>query len=229
MGIFALVLVVGYLWLVYPKIDNFDVSQKQCAVLNEFWQTKAQLDFTLTDEWNLGAFDCPSPESGMARALFFISELSVVIAGKQPKQTYYDWAKRLNPVFQKPFMFGLAGQTTFETGIIEINTTILAKNNWISIAGILVHELRHLEQGYNTHVPCLQNPERACDRRLEHKASEGGAYNYNMLFFDQIRNIPTATLYEKRLAKREMNRIFDQYFNEVATGSRDRFGIEQDK
>ena len=226
LGVMLLLLIGGYFIFLRPQIIDFKISKVQCIELNQFWQNQAQSDFKFTNEWKLEKFDCPSDEAAMARALLFLLKMNVAIKDKQPEQTYYKWAKSLTPNINKRYSVLLAGKTTYATNTIDINPVVLDKNNWIEIAGIFVHELRHLEEGINTHVPCEKNTSKRCDPHLANELWKGGAYNYNILFFDQIRNMSSVTSDEKKLAKMEMQRIFDQHINKTTPADRQKYKLD---
>lgn len=212
----AIALAVGYFVFVYPHTNDFGISDKECEELTRYWKSGAEREFQLGDGWkDFNALTCPSNKASLLKSIRFIERLELDIAGKEAAITYHQWAVNLKPLFAQSPLFGLAGRTRFDERIIDLSPILLEKANWVQIAGVIVHELRHLEQGINTHVPCRADSGLTCDRRLDLNPQTGDAYSYNMLFLHQVRLSSTATRYEKTLAKREMQRIFDVRFNQV--------------
>ena len=228
LGFFALALLTAYIVFVYPHTHDFETSDLQCSELNAFWIDKARKDFAFSPAWDEGTFDCPSKEAGMARALHFISRLDGPMEGKQPRQSFYEWAKDLKPVFNTRILYGLAGRARFDERAIDLSPLLLTKNNWINIAGVLIHELRHLEQGFNSHVPCTANADNVCDAKLGPDPAQGGAYSYNVLFFHHVRQSPATSAYEKRLARDELKTLIQKRFNTISPAARKRFGADGD-
>jgi len=224
---FAVLLAAVFLVFVYPNTDDFSISETRCEQLNHFWKNELQQEFRFTDDWESGPFTCPSREADITRALQFISRMEVTMSGRQPALTYYAWVKQQSVTFGRAILFGLAGRTDFEKRRIDVSPMILDKHNWVKIAGIIIHELRHLEQGVNTHVPCRKDPAKSCDMRLADKPSQGGAYSYNILFFDQVRNSAATTRYEKKLAEREMVSILESRFNVIGPEDFARYGLDR--
>ncbi|MEM9332218.1 MAG: hypothetical protein AAGA53_12895 [Pseudomonadota bacterium] len=220
------VLILGYWILVYPFTDDFDVSQAQCRELGEFWKSDVQSDFRFSDTWDFQKFACPSRESSFLRALHFIAKMKDTMHGRAAGKTYYAWAKQLSPQFDRQILFGLAGKTLFDARRIEISHIVLDQHNWVKTAGVIIHELRHLEQRKNTHVPCRSDPAKTCDARLQKDISTGGAYNYNIMFFHQVRTSEHTSRYEKRLAKKEMQTLIDTRFNVVNPEQYEFFQLE---
>lgn len=212
----AAVLGIGYLVFVYPHTNDFSISDSECRDLEAYWSESLQRKFQPGDGWkNVDPLTCPSVEASFAKAMRFIETVDLDIAGRAPAKTYFDWATDLKPVFGQAPLFGLAGRTRFEQRAIDISPILMDKANWVQIAGVIVHELRHLEQGINTHVPCVAETGMTCDRRLDLDPMRGDAYSYNILFLHQVRQSSIATSYEKKLAEREMQSIIDKRFNEI--------------
>ena len=215
----ALALGLGYLVFVYPHTNDFSISKQECDELDQYWSASLQVDFRVGDGWkDTDPLACPSLKASLTKAIRFIERLDLEIEGKQPAISYFQWAIDLKPEFAQTPLFGLAGRTRFEARAIDLSPILLEKANWVQIAGVIVHELRHLEQGINTHVPCKAETGLTCDRRLDLNPNVGDAYSYNMLFLHQVRQSERATRYEKKLAAREMQSIFDKRFNEIAPG-----------
>lgn len=223
--LFFVTLAAIYVFFVMPKVNDFSLSERQCNTLNHLWQTKYRTDFEFTD-WPVKEFDCLSESSGMARALHFIDTLQIYPPDDEAKIDFYEWAKGIKPRFNKRPMVTLAGSSLFERNEITINSAILLKNNPVEIAGTLIHELRHLDEGYNSHVACAKSPTKACDARLEENPLSGGAYNYNFLFYHQVREFSNASAFEKKLARHLMQETFDEKFNATPANARTRYDLD---
>jgi len=223
--LFFATLAAIYVFFVVPKMEDFSLSAGECDELNHLWQAKYRTDFEFTD-WPVEEFDCLSEDSGMARALYFIDTLEIHAPDDATKIDFYEWAKGIKPHFNKRPMIALAGSSLFERNEITINSAILLKNNPVEIAGTLIHELRHLDEGYNSHVACAKNPAKACDARLEENPLSGGAYNYNFLFYHQVREFSNASAFEKKLARQLMQETFDEKFNDTPANARTRYDLD---
>ncbi len=214
-----------FLFFNWSEREDFTVSDAECEVLNHLWSDKYQQDFSFSDNWAAAPFECNSKQSGMVRALKFIDDLDGD-AGEQTNQfSFYQWARSQKPVFNKQLLFSLMGRTLFADRTIIISDGALIENNPVAVAGILVHELRHLEQRFNSHVPCLSDPKITCDAKLEPEPETGGAYSFNMYFYHHIRQSANASRFEKKLARKQMQVIFDKRFNQVPAGSAQKFDL----
>ena len=161
----------------------------------------------------------------MAQALHLLSTTSF----SQPDGQEFDfvkWIKDQNPVFEKGLMLNSAGLSKISDKKITVSTIILEKNNPVEIANVIVHEVRHLEEGFNSHVPCTRDWTLRCDQRLEDNPLEGGAYNYNMVFLHHIRQFSDADEASKRRAKRLMQTIFEKRFNLINPKHRELYGVD---
>lgn len=223
--IFFGILAIFYMVFVLPQIDDFQLSDQKCEELNRLWLTKYQDDFDFSAEWPIDEFDCLSEDSGMARALHFLDTLIIEPPEGEPAVDFYEWAKSLKPRFNKRIMRQFAGYSFLENNQIDLNAITLGQNNPVQIAGIIIHELRHLEEGYNSHVPCKNNPLLTCDALLEEQPQQGGAYNYNVYFYHQVRQFSNASSYEKKLARQLMQTTFDEKINSTSANDRQRYDV----
>ncbi|NKB53488.1 MAG: hypothetical protein GKR97_14920 [Rhizobiaceae bacterium] len=218
----SLVLFIGTLLLVFvifvqPVRFDLSVSNSQCQQLNKLWRDKYQTEFEYSKAWNRAEFECPSIVSGLVGALNFLENLDIQQSAK-PEQggDFYRRLKRQSPLLDHDLLFSHAGNTVFETRQITLNNIVLADNNPVQIAGILMHEMRHLEEGINTHVPCQREPEKSCDAVLLDGPEQGGAYNFNIYFLHLVRHYSNASELHRKLARREMQTIFDVRFNQMS-------------
>ncbi len=210
------ILVMVFVIFVLPVRLDLSLFDGQCGQLNKLWQDKYQTEFDYSKAWNRAEFECPSIVSGLVRALQFLDGLDTEqTVGSKRKGDFYQRLKRQSPVLDHDLLFSRAGKTVFESRKIILNNLVLADNNPVRVAGILMHEMRHLEEGINTHVPCLRESSNSCDAVLLEKPQLGGAYNFNIHFLHLVRHYSNASDLQKRLARREMQAIFDTRFNQI--------------
>jgi len=226
----ALLLLAGFLILIFvvfvqPERLDLTLSDAQCQQLNKQWQEKFVVDFAYSSTWKRDEFECPSVRSGLARGLQFLDELEVEDADARDVD-FYQRLKRMSPLLDRDLLFSRAGKTTFEDSRITLNDLVLIDNNPLQVAGILIHELRHLEETKNTHVPCEREPSQSCDASLLTDPQNGGAYNFNIYFLDQVRQNSNASAFHKKLASREMQVIFNNRFNQMSENAPTRYQLE---
>lgn len=217
-------LAVIFVIFVQPERLDLSLSKTQCELLNVQWEQKYRSDFSYSKAWKKDGFDCPSVRSGLARALQFLDDLEFQTT---EKLDFYQRLKRQAPLLDRDLLFSRAGKTTFEDRRITLNDLVVADNNPVQVAGILIHEMRHLEQGKNTHVPCDREPSRSCDAALLEFPQQGGAYNFNIYFLDLIRRKSNASEFHKKLAQRDMQKIFDTRFNQVPENAAEIYRLEK--
>lgn len=206
--------------------DDFVLNDKECAVLNHLWQTKYHKDFRFAGSWESGIFACKSQDARMAQAIYFLDTTKFVLPDGTTGIDFYAWLKKIDPQFGKKWMSNYAGMSVFEDNQLNISIDMLAQENPVIIAGIIVHEARHLEEGYNTHVACTNDTELTCDSRLEKNLNIGGAYSYNMYYYDHLRKYSNAGRAAKRIAKERMQYIFDHKFNSVDPKDRQKYDLD---
>jgi len=224
--ILAGVLVAIFVFFIRPETGDFGLSSDHCAELNRLWKTKYRRDFTFSAGWAADPFECNSPESGMARALKFIDELRIRPQAGKESFDFYRWAVARKAVFSRELLFTRMGKTTFGGRQIALSDNVLAQNNTLEIASVIMHELRHLEEGRNSHVPCAHGRKGACDDKLEAAPRWGGAYNFNIYFLHQIRQNSNASPFHKRLARTQMQTIFDNRFNQIPSGAAEEYDLD---
>jgi hypothetical protein len=208
------------------QVDDFGLSTKECRELNHLWQTKYRVDFRFADTWEVETFDCPSSAVGMAKAMYLLDSNRTMVSGGIQQVDFYAWLKKTDPEIGAKILYKFAGTSDFENNRIDVNMDKLIEGNPVIIANILVHEGRHLEEGYNTHVPCKNDKKLTCDSRLEDNPAKGGAYNYNILFLNQLRYSPKADRTVKRVAKKEMLRLLASKFNEVGATALQKYALD---
>ncbi|MGI9352712.1 MAG: hypothetical protein ACR2O3_14200 [Rhizobiaceae bacterium] len=223
-GMLALV-IAGYLLFVWPQTENYEISDSRCNDLNSLWKEAYSKEFRFSDNWPSGKFKCLSPTSGMAQALHFLATTNFVQPEGQ-KFDFYQWVRKLNPVFEKGLMLNSAGLSDITEKRIALSTIILEKNNPVEIANVIIHEVRHLEEGFNSHVPCTRDWALTCDQRLNDDPFEGGAYNFNMVFLHHVRQFSDADDTSKRRARKLMQPIFEKRFNLISPKDREKYGLD---
>ena len=196
---------------------DFSLSSGECAELNVLWQSKYQNDFKFDETLRFDTFECETSNARLVHAIFMIDKM----ATEAESFDFYDWMKRVNPTVSQRLMFGYSGVSYFKKHQIDINIDKLRTSNPVEIAGILIHETRHIEQGYNSHVPCRTDQTRQCDVRLEADPLAGGAYSYDALFYNQIMKDANSTRSMKYAASKLLKSTFETKFNESVT--KDRF------
>ena len=206
--------------------DEFTLGNKECAALNHLWQTKYHKDFRFADTWEDGTFTCKSQDARMAQALYSLDTTKFILPDGTAGFDFYAWLKKIDPQFGKKWMPDFAGMSIFEDNQLNISIDMLAQENPIAIAGIIIHEARHLEEGYNSHVACTNDTNLSCDSRLEKNLNVGGAYSYNMYYYDHLRKYSNASRAAKRVAKKRMQYIFDNKFNDVDEEDRQAYDLD---
>ncbi len=199
---------------------DFSLSKAECVNLNQLWQTKYRNDFQFDDTWSFESFECGTADANMAHALFLIDTMG----GEQNDGTkgfdFYAWMKQVNPVFSKRLIFGYSGISYFGPHQIDINVDKIRTSNPVELAGVVIHETRHLDQGYNSHVPCKTDSKNQCDMRLENDPLNGGAYSYNVAFYDQLRQDVNATRSIEYVASKLLKSTIEGKFNESVSERR---------
>ncbi|MEM9279194.1 MAG: hypothetical protein AAGA76_11525 [Pseudomonadota bacterium] len=216
----------GYFVFIWPNIENFEISDAHGSELNRLWQEEYSRDFRFSDNWEKGSFNCLSQESGMVQGLHLLAKTNFHTPDDVEQIDFYKWVQNLDLEFDVRPMLRLAGRSEFATRHVFMNSIVLAENNPVEIANIIIHEARHIEEGFNSHVVCIKDTERLCDQRLEADPSTGGAYNYNVLFLHHIRQYSDASAQNKRRAKKLMQEIFDGRFNSVNPDDRTKYGLD---
>lgn len=213
-----------YVTAVRPHENDFDISRHQCGELNRHWQEKYRHDFIFASLSIADTFDCLSEQSGLAQALRLFEKLGEGAPSDAPFD-FYNWVKDVRPSLQNtPLLFQI-GRTNFERRMVMLDSELLKSNNTIQIAAALVHETRHVEEGFNSHVPCLDDisEQLRCDDVLEADLTKGGAYNYTVLFLERAIRSAHTTSRQKRRARRLLMTLLDHRFNRVSETLRTRY------
>ncbi|MEP1209291.1 MAG: hypothetical protein ABJM29_05665 [Rhizobiaceae bacterium] len=228
-----LLLLSGFLAVIFyvfvqPERLDLTLSDDQCQQLNHQWQTKYQSDFTFSESWKRDEFDCPSVRSGLVRGLQFLDQLQIQpTAGAGRGVDFYQRLQRQSPVLHRDLLFSRAGRARFDDRRVTLNDLVLADNNPLQVASILVHEMRHLEEGINTHVPCQRDRSMVCDAALIDDPQNGGAYNFNIYFLHLVRQHSNASAFHKKLAQRQMQTIFNNHFNQLPPDAAEKYQLEE--
>ena len=212
-----------FVFFVQPERLDLTLSDAQCAALNQQWKTKFQEDFNFTNSWKREEFECPSTHSGLVRALQFLQELDIQGSAEI---NFYQRLRQGSGELHRDLLFSKAGRAIFSDRRIIVNDLVLVENNPVQIAGVLLHEMRHLEEGVNTHVPCKRDSTKICDAELLDQPQEGGAYNFNIYFLDLVRQRSNASEFHKKLARRDMQKILNAHFNKLPEGAAERYDLD---
>lgn len=202
-------------WLDFRDESHDEITQFQCIELNSEWQNDFIHAIQMSGDLDVISFECPSAISGLARGLHFLKSSNLSVSDNDVVYDFWAELHSLQPVIGDRPGSGLAGLASYGKKRIDINSKLLLKGNAVEVAGVLVHELRHLQQGFNSHVPCLNAQQLRCDHRLLVNPLEGGAYNYNVLFYDQILRSTVVKNQDKRSAATLLQNVLDKRFNAV--------------
>lgn len=212
-----------FFWLDYRDIRHDEISPRRCAELNWLWNETLRPRFEFRGVLNVETFDCPSQVSGLVRGLAVFYETEFYLNGEAPALELQQWLMRLAPAFGNSPSARFAGSTNYAANQINLNPAILLRGDAVEVAGIIVHEARHLEEGRNTHVPCVSDMRLTCDPRLEENLLQGGPYNYNILLYHMIDRHSDADGQKRRSAKRLLETTLNSRFNSVAAPLRSKY------
>ncbi len=210
--------IAGVIWI-QPSTDN-ELSQQECDQLHQLGNQKFLNDFNFDETWDFIKLGCNSDETAFLNALHFLANTSIFLPSSEVKFDFYEWAKRINPIFRKRRILAFSGIANFQNNTIDISTLKLEEGDPVSIANILVHELRHLEEGFNSHVPCSIEPRARCDVRLEENLFDGGPYNYNIAYLYRLIEYGTITRSQKLTAQRLLGDILEKRINVISADRR---------
>ena len=204
-----------FIWMDYRHISHQEITTTKCGELNGHWQQSYRSVVQFSDGLDVVQFSCPSIVSGMALGLRFLEKTRFSSPVSQEEFDFWNMLLELNPVLGDRTGMRFTGLATYSNNRIDVSPKVLERGDPVEIAGILIHESRHLQQGFNTHVRCLQMEQNTCDRRLEERLTSGGAYNYSVLFYDRVLRHSDANAQAKRSAARLLQKVLDDRFNAV--------------
>ena len=205
-----------------PSTD-FEPTQSQCDKLIKLGNEKYRKDFEFDNSWNFEKPLCNSPEIKVLNALHFLDTTVTLLPSAEQELDFYDWAKQLKPILRRQDILAFSGVANFEENSIAISNLELEKTNPVSLSNILIHELRHLDQGFNSHVPCLKLRNTTCDSRLEENLFEGGAYNYNVAYLHRLIAYSTISRGQVYSAENLLNKILETKINAISTEAMNKY------
>lgn len=203
--------------------SNYELSPAECEKLQKLGAEKYLQDFKFDSSWDFDTLACNSPEIIIINALHFLDTTVIILPSSELEFDFYEWAKGINPILRKQDILAFSARANFEENQIDISNLELEKTNPISIANILVHELRHLEQGINTHVPCVRHEILTCDVRLEENLFEGGAYNYNVAYLHRIIEYSALSRSQKYTASTLLTSVLETRINAISKEAREKY------
>jgi len=202
---------------------NQKLSQEECDQLFKLGEEKYRKDFQFQGSWDFANPVCNSHETAILNALSFLDRTVVILPSNEIAFDFYTWAKIINPVFKKREILAFSGIANFEENSVDISTLKLKEGDPVSIANILVHELRHLEEGFNSHIPCIKEPKTTCDMRLEENLFKGGAYNYNVAYLYRLIEFGAITRSQKFSAQTLLSLILENQINAISADLREKY------
>jgi len=216
-------LICFFVWLDYREESHEEISGIECADLNVRWKSVYHKNFEMTGDLRVQKFDCPSQVSGLARGLKFIEDTGLPMISPENDLDFWNVLLKIKPALGNRLTSRFSGVASYKENRIDINPVILTRGDPVEVAGVLIHEARHLQQGSNTHVPCANDRFRTCDPRLEENLELGGAYNYNILFYHQVIQSAEIDAQKKRSARKFILDALDTRFNVIKADLRKRY------
>jgi len=205
-----------------PSTD-YELTQSECDKLIKLGNEKYRKDFEFDSSWDFEKPLCNSPEITVLNALYFLDTTVTLLPSDEQEFDFYDWAKQLKPILRRQDILAFSGVANFEENSIAISNHELEKTNPVSLSNIFIHELRHLEQGFNSHVPCVRHEQLTCDARLEENLFEGGAYNYNVAYLHRLISYSAITRSQKYSATNLLSNVLETKINAISNEARDKY------
>ncbi len=190
--------------IVLVAVDAAEAGKKpSCSDLNREWRADYIEDFGLdVDEGGTmqRRFDCPSPESRLAYALWDLRhtkfESDALYKSPGSENWFYLYAR--NHISRMVFVH-VPGCVFTSNANFEVRILTDCQNVDVGKPGsigphTIIHEARHAEMKRNndqsilsTHEVCNQgdfadNPNKHCDRYFTEDLQEGGSYSYTIKF-----------------------------------------------
>lgn len=210
-----------FIWFL-PSGDS-ELSTQKCNELYKLGEEKYSKDFKFDETWNFAEFQCNSHEAAMLSALNFLETVKTNLPKDEIDFDFYQWARQVKPVFTKRRIIGFSGIAYYNENNIHISTLKLEENDVVSIANIIVHELRHLDMGVNSHVPCQRLQNATCDMVLEENVFDGGAYNYNVAYLHRLIAFSDISSAQSFSARRLLGLILENRINFIPTDQRQKY------
>ncbi len=198
-----------------PSNDH-SLSEEECQKLFVLGEQKYQVDFAFDQSWNFEAPVCNSPETAILNALYFLDDTVTFLPDTELEFDFYEWAKVIRPTLQRQDILAFSAKANFAEKRIDISNLELEKANPVTISNIIVHELRHLEEGKNTHVACARQRNATCDARLQENLFDGGAYNYNIAYLHRLIKYSNISRSQKHSASSLLENILETRINAIS-------------
>lgn len=208
-------------WFV-PSSDG-NLSAAECDMLNARYKTQYSKQFIFDTSWDFENFECNSPESAMVKALHFIETTKFDLPGTEVPFDFFKWAVTIKPVFSSSIRLTGSAFAYYADRRIDISSLQLEGNNPVGVSTILIHELRHLDEGADRHVPCTDKPTTGCDAKLSKNLLEGGSYNYNVMHLHRLLTYADLTGFQRHTAKILLKRILETKINRLTLEDRNRY------
>lgn len=202
---------------------KYELTQSQCDNLIKLGSEKYRKEFEFDSSWDFEKSLCNSAEIAVLSALHFLDTTVTILPSAEKEFDFYNWAKQLKPILRRKDILAFSGIANFEENSIAFSNHELEKANPITLSNIFIHELRHLEEGFNSHVPCLKYKNTTCDKRLEENLFDGGAYNYNVAYLYRLisySNISRGQIYS---AENLLNNILETKINAISNEAMDHY------
>jgi len=203
--------------------DERELSPAQCHTLYEAGEAEYLKDFLFDEDWDFAARICNNHETALLNALHFLKNTRFLLPDSEAEFDFYEWAKAIKPIFRKRDMLAYSGIANFAENSVDISYFKLEENDVISIANIIVHELRHLEEGFDTHTSCTEIANATCDVKLEDNPFEGGAYNYNVAYLYHLIEYGEITRTQRFSAQRLLSLILEERINLIQPQLREKY------
>lgn len=203
--------------------NDYELSQAECDELLNMGEKKYRVDFSFDSSWNFKSPKCNSPEAAILNALHFLDKTVIVLPSSEKNFDFYEWAKANKPTLQRQDILAFSARANFAEKRIDISNLELEKADPVKISNILVHELRHLEEGSNTHVPCERQRNATCDTRLEENLREGGAYNYNVLYLHRLIEYGSVSRSQRYSASILLTDVMEKRINAISKKAREKY------
>ncbi|MEM8650480.1 MAG: hypothetical protein AAGF54_08130 [Pseudomonadota bacterium] len=215
--VLSAIFLAALIW--FLPTSYFDLSREDCQKLQKLAEDEYFQEFQFDESWSFEDFTCNSHESAILNALQFLKTTQFQLPDEERDFDFYEWIKGRNPTFTKREILAFSGIARIEENRIEISTIKLDEADPVSIANILIHETRHLEEGFNSHVRCKKDPQKSCDVRLEEDPFDGGAYNYNVIYLHRLIEYGHVSRSERYSAEQLMALILENQFNHISPQS----------
>ena len=212
----------GVVFWFLPSKNN-RLSEVECERLLVLGEEKYRIDFQFDDSWDFENPTCSSPEIAILSALHFIDTSVVILPSSEKEFDFYQWGKSIRPIFQRKNILAFSAKANFDERRIDISNLELEKIDPVSISNILVHELRHLEEEFNSHVPCTKQRNTTCDLKLQENPFKGGAYNYNVIYLHRLIEYGALTRSQKYFASDLLKDILETRINFISDEARKKY------